>query len=204
MLSMSRRAVVAAPATLVAAALLWGSPVASAEPGKKPDQAKGKPPATTTNATTTTEAPRAAVRSGTGIVQTVLAIRSRQQKRARRVLIIKAEGVAVSVEKLKAAVDAKLRERQPDAEPATIETRVTVLGHVVRGGRPSALDRLIGSRLANVAVRGLLANLTHKMAAWQPGVDLPAEIGVRSPHDPKCWLVDLAAVLADVAATVAR
>jgi 6-phosphofructokinase 1 len=131
------------------------------------------------------------------IVETVLAIRSRQQKRARRVIIIKAEGVQMQVDKLKTEVDAMLRERQPGVEPSTIETRVTVLGHVVRGGRPSAFDRLLGSRLANVAVRALLANQTHKMAAWMPPVELPEEVGTRSPYDPYCWLVDLGAVLAE-------
>jgi 6-phosphofructokinase 1 len=131
------------------------------------------------------------------IVETVLSIRKRQQRRARRVIVIKAEGVHVAVDRLKHEVDAKLRERQPDVEPSTIETRVTVLGHVVRGGRPSAFDRLLGSRLANVAVRSLLANQTHKMAAWMPPVELPEEVGTRSPYDPYCWLVDLGAVLAE-------
>ncbi|HEU4612864.1 MAG TPA: 6-phosphofructokinase [Kofleriaceae bacterium] len=130
------------------------------------------------------------------IVETVLAIRKRQ-KRARRVIIIKAEGVHVPVDRLKHEVDTRLRELQPDVEQSTIETRVTVLGHVVRGGRPSAFDRLLGSRLANVAVRALLANLTHKMAAWMPPVELPEEVGTRSPYDPYCWLVDLGAVLAE-------
>jgi 6-phosphofructokinase 1 len=130
------------------------------------------------------------------IVETVLAIRHRQ-RRARRVIVIKAEGVQVPVDRLQREVDAKLRERQPEVEPSTIETRVTVLGHVVRGGRPSAFDRLLGSRLANVAVRGLLANMTHKMAAWMPPVELPEEIGTRSPYDPYCWLVDLGAVLVE-------
>ncbi|HSD88515.1 MAG TPA: 6-phosphofructokinase [Kofleriaceae bacterium] len=130
------------------------------------------------------------------IVETVFAVRARQ-KRARRVIIIKAEGVNISVDKLKVAVDARLKERSPDAEPSSIETRVTVLGHVVRGGRPSAFDRLLGSRLANVAVRALLAGQSHKMAAWMPPVELPEEVGNRSPADPYCWLVDLGAVLAE-------
>ena len=72
-----------------------------------------------------------------------------------------------------------------------------MLGHVVRGGRPSAFDRLLGSRLANVAVRALLAGQTHKMAAWMPPVELPEEVGTRSPADPYCWLVDLSAVLVE-------
>src|SRR4051812_17563370 len=130
------------------------------------------------------------------IVETVLAIRQRQ-RRARKVIIIKAEGVNLAVDRLKQLVDARLRERVPDAEPAAIETRVTVLGHVVRGGRPSAFDRLLGSRLANVAVRALVAGQTNKMASWLPPVELPEEVAVRSPHDPYCWLVDLGAVLAE-------
>ncbi len=130
------------------------------------------------------------------IVETVLAVRSRTRK-ARRTIIIKAEGVAIPIERLKAMVDARLAERLPGVEAAAIETRVTVLGHVVRGGRPSAFDRLLGSRLANVAVRALIAGVTHKMAAWMPPVELPDEIAQRSPADPYCWLVDLAAVLVE-------
>jgi 6-phosphofructokinase 1 len=130
------------------------------------------------------------------IVDTVLAVRQRA-RRARRVIIIKAEGVAIPVDRLKTMVDARLLERVPGTDPSAIETRVTVLGHVVRGGRPSAFDRLLGSRLANAAVRGLLAGVTQKMAAWMPPADLPEEVGTRSPADPYCWLVDLGAVLAE-------
>jgi 6-phosphofructokinase 1 len=90
------------------------------------------------------------------IVDTVIAVRQRA-RRSRRVIIIKAEGVAIAIDRLKAQVDARLAERVPGTDPSAIETRVTVLGHVVRGGRPSAFDRLLGSRLANVAVRGACA-----------------------------------------------
>src|SRR5688500_17753157 len=50
------------------------------------------------------------------IVQTVLAIRARQ-RRTRRVIVIKAEGVQMSVDRLKTAVDAELRQRSPGADP---------------------------------------------------------------------------------------
>jgi len=130
------------------------------------------------------------------IVDTVLAVRSRP-RRTRRVIIIKAEGVSIAIDRLKALVDARLRDQVPEADPSGIETRVTVLGHVVRGGRPSAFDRLLGSRLGNVAVRALLAGLSHKMVAWMPPVELAPETGVRSTADPYCWLVDLVAVLAE-------
>jgi 6-phosphofructokinase 1 len=130
------------------------------------------------------------------IVDTVLTVRSRA-RRTRRVIIIKAEGVSIAIDRLKTLVDARLRDRVPDADPSGIETRVTVLGHVVRGGRPSAFDRLLGSRLGNVAVRALRAGTSHKMVAWMPPVELGPEVGVRSAADPYCWLVDLTAVLAE-------
>jgi 6-phosphofructokinase 1 len=38
------------------------------------------------------------------------------------------------------------------------ETRVAVLGHIQRGGRPTAKDRIIGARLGNYAVECLLKN----------------------------------------------
>jgi len=136
------------------------------------------------------------------IVETVTTVRTRA-RRSRRVLIIKAEGVAIPMERLKQEVDARLRERLPGSEGASIETRVTVLGHVVRGGRPSALDRLIASRFGNVAVRALLAGASHKMAAWMPAQDLPATIAAVSPFDPKIWLVDLAAALAETERLIA-
>ena len=132
------------------------------------------------------------------IIDTVLAVRARAKtRRARRVIIIKAEGVSVPVERLKAAVDERLRAQADQSDPSGIEIRVTVLGHVVRGGRPSAFDRLLGSRLANVAARALVAGQSHKMAAWMPPVELPDDVGQRSPADPYCWLVDLGAVLVE-------
>jgi 6-phosphofructokinase 1 len=93
-------------------------------------------------------------------------------------------------------VDERLRQESGESGNE-VETRVTVLGHVVRGGRPSAFDRLLGSRLANVAVRALLDGRSRLMAAWMPPVELPAEVGERSTVDPYCWLVDLGAALAE-------
>jgi 6-phosphofructokinase 1 len=130
------------------------------------------------------------------IVDTVIAARARA-RRGKRVIIIKAEGVAIAIDKLKTMVDAALAERNPGNSPSEIETRVTVLGHVVRGGRPTAFDRLLGSRLANAAVRALLDGQSHKMAAWMPPVELPEEIAARAPADPYVWMVDLAAVLTE-------
>ena len=41
-----------------------------------------------------------------------------------------------------------------------LETRVAVLGHIQRGGRPTAIDRLLGARLGNYAVEVLKDGLT--------------------------------------------
>jgi 6-phosphofructokinase 1 len=130
------------------------------------------------------------------VINTIIAARSRS-RRGKRVIIIKAEGVAIAVDKLKSLVDAGLAAQSSSERPLEIETRVTVLGHVVRGGRPTAFDRLLGSRLANAGVRALLDGDSHKMSAWMPPVELPPDIATRAPSDPYVWMVDLKAVLVE-------
>jgi 6-phosphofructokinase 1 len=44
------------------------------------------------------------------------------------------------------------------------DMRVTVLGHVQRGGKPTAADRILASRLGCAAVEGLLAGKKNVMA----------------------------------------
>ncbi len=127
------------------------------------------------------------------IVKTILTVRERHREN-QKVVAIKAEGVPTPTERLKALVDAQLCEATGE-EHEDIETRITVLGHVVRGGRPSAFDRLLGSRFGNVAVRAVLAGEHRKMVSWLPPMDLPEGCGSRSPADPYCYLVDLPTVL---------
>lgn len=127
------------------------------------------------------------------ILRTVRKVRARVG-RTRRVVVIKAEGVDYPITELKRDVDERLRE-EPGADPEASETRITVLGHVVRGGRPTAFDRLVASRLAHVAMRALLDGQNRKMAAWIPPVAPPSEVSIKSSHDPYCWLVELGAVL---------
>lgn len=127
------------------------------------------------------------------VARTILTVRQRH-KDNQSVMAIKAEGVHTSTDRLKRLVDERIREITKN-ESTEIETRVTVLGHVVRGGRPSAFDRLLGSRLGNVAVRALLAGDHRKMAAWLPPMDLPEGLAVRSKDDPYCYLVDLETAL---------
>jgi len=128
------------------------------------------------------------------IAKVVLGAR-RKKGRARRVLVIKAEGVGVPAERLKSLVDARLASDPAIDRTDPPETRVTVLGHIVRGGRPTAMDRILGSRLAHVAVRALLAGKSGLMAAWGPWAGTKVEAGERAEADPQCWLVPITAVL---------
>ncbi len=107
----------------------------------------------------------------------------------RMVLIVKAEGVSLPAEAIKRHLDARLRPDVPN-----VETRVTVLGHLVRGGAPTAMDRLVASRLANAAVLAAAEGYTDVMAAWRPPT------GERSPWDPDVALFGLEEVLAETAA----
>ena len=109
-------------------------------------------------------------------------------ERRRRVLILKSEGVRIGTTELKTQVDARLATTVKDAD-----TRVTVLGHVVRGGTPSAFDRLLGARLANAAMRGLADGATGFMAGWVgPGITRAA-----CSYDPYVVLVPLDEMLAE-------
>ncbi len=141
------------------------------------------------------EAGRSEEQLVSSVVDAVLAVRARNG--TQKVIAIKAEGIETPTERLKERVDDRLRQLGTDDEEAgaEVETRVTVLGHVVRGGRPSAFDRLLGSRMGNVAVRALADGAHRQMVAWQPPVDA-GDLGTRSAHDPYCYLMPLDVMLA--------
>jgi 6-phosphofructokinase 1 len=106
----------------------------------------------------------------------------------RRVLVIKSEGVRIDSTRLKDLVEERIKTLLPD-----VDTRVTVLGHVVRGGTPTAFDRLLGARLANAALRAMVAGQSDFMAGWSgPGIQRPP-----CPWDPYVVLTPLADVLAE-------
>jgi 6-phosphofructokinase 1 len=69
-------------------------------------------------------------------------------------IIIMAEGASYSTDQ----VLAELKHHE-----IGFETRVTVLGHIVRGGSPSAFDRLLATRMGVEAVNALLAGKTDVM-----------------------------------------
>jgi 6-phosphofructokinase 1 len=80
----------------------------------------------------------------------------------RQVLVIKAEGVPVPCTRLVREVEGRLEDLDG------VDCRPVVLGHLVRGGSPTYLDRVIAGRLGLMAVEAVLAGATDEMVAWRP------------------------------------
>ncbi len=55
-------------------------------------------------------------------------------------------------------------------EVKNYDIKVTILGHLQRGGSPSAFDRILGSRLGFAAVNALIAGQSQKMVGLQANV----------------------------------
>jgi 6-phosphofructokinase 1 len=102
-----------------------------------------------------------------------------------RCLIIKSEGVDVPTSRL----IRRLQDHLDDDAPG-VEIRATILGHMVRGGRPSALDRVIGQRLAFAAVMALEKGVHDLMSTW----DCPQDVGMKT-LDAHVRLVPIGEVL---------
>jgi 6-phosphofructokinase 1 len=103
----------------------------------------------------------------------------------KRALIVKSEGLAIPVAHLRKRIQAHLDEDCPG-----VDIRETVLGHVVRGGDPSGLDRTISLRLGFASILALEGQLTDVMLGWEP----PFHVG-RETMDPSIRVVRLADVL---------
>ncbi len=82
-------------------------------------------------------------------------------------------------------------------EHTGFEVRVTVLGHIQRGGAPTATDRLLASRLGAYAVELLLSGASGKMAATQNNVLVAVDFDTvfTTPRQPDLSLYSLANVL---------
>ena len=107
----------------------------------------------------------------------------------RRVLIIKAEGVPLSATQLAHEVEARL------SQHADVDVRATVLGHVVRGGRPTYHDRMIAGRMALGAVSALAGGASDAMMAWNSTTQ-----GGTETDDPRVSMFTLDEVLEETEA----
>ena len=84
-------------------------------------------------------------------------------------------------------------------EAATgIETRATILGHLQRGGNPSAKDRVYASTMGAYAVKALIEGKTNRVVAHKQGVftdfDIDEALAMTKELDP--FQVSLSRILA--------
>lgn len=84
----------------------------------------------------------------------------------------------------------RLEEITKTIEEATgIETRATILGHVQRGGTPTARDRVMASLYGNAAVELLKQNIGNRVVASQKGdivnFDIYEALNMKKPFDFK-------------------
>lgn len=105
----------------------------------------------------------------------------------RHSIIIVAEGVGSGVD-----IGHQIKEKTGR------ETRVTVLGHIQRGGSPTASDRVLASRMGAKAVDLLLEGTSHHMVAMQNnrvvGLDFQEVFAMK--HKPDVSIYELAGILA--------
>lgn len=90
-----------------------------------------------------------------------------------------------------------IAERLAEADVG-FELRTTTLGHVQRGGTPTAFDRLLGTRLGAAAVEQCTAGASGVLVGQRSGaiVTTPLHEVVTTPHTLDRGLLQLARVLA--------
>lgn len=70
-------------------------------------------------------------------------------------------------------------------EATGIDTRVTILGHIQRGGSPSAMDRVMATRMGYAAVRALMEGKTNRVIVSDNNIvtDIDIEEGLAQSKD---------------------
>ncbi len=78
------------------------------------------------------------------------------------------------------------------------ETKVTIIGHLQRGGSPTCMDRILASRLGHAAVKALISGETNKMVGQiNNKIKLtPFEDCISKENRPSKDLLELAEILA--------
>lgn len=76
-------------------------------------------------------------------------------------------------------------------ELSGIDARVTVLGHIQRGGTPTAIDRILASRLGDFAVRQLIEGNSGKACGVVKGelvtTDIDTVVHTKKPFDMEMY-----------------
>ena len=126
----------------------------------------------------------------TYIDQLVKKLESNRNGRESSMIVIVAEG-----DELGGAYEVakKVKEQCPQ-----YDSRVTVLGHIQRGGNPSAMDRVLASTMGNAAVDALINNKTNVMVGVvnRKVTYTPFEKAIKHHDKLDMNLVNLAEILA--------
>lgn len=92
----------------------------------------------------------------------------------------------------------QIAEQARDLFKNKVDIRVSVIGHIQRGGAPSSFDRILASRLGYAAVQGLLEGRTSVMVGMAQNkiAYVPFEQAISTPKPLDDDLLKLADVLA--------
>ncbi|MFV0439755.1 MAG: 6-phosphofructokinase [Lachnospirales bacterium] len=103
-------------------------------------------------------------------------------KGKRHNLIVVAEGVGGTIELAKEI-----------QEKTGVETRATILGHLQRGGSPSAVDRMHASMMGNYAIEVLEKGLKNQIVIFKDGkyssVDIEEGLSQKHEYDDKMYSI---------------
>ncbi|MED9947150.1 MAG: 6-phosphofructokinase [Peptacetobacter hiranonis] len=118
-----------------------------------------------------------------------LRLKTTQKRGKRHSIIVMAEGV----EKVGSASDLK----KVLTEEAGADVRITVLGHVQRGGSPTAFDRILASRFGYRAVELLLEGKSSRVVGIKDNkiIDLDIQEALAMPKTFNRELYEMAKVL---------
>jgi 6-phosphofructokinase 1 len=95
-----------------------------------------------------------------GLDEVVSVVRSAYLRGKDHCIIVVAEGASHNA----AAIEGYVREREDEMG---FDVRTTILGHVQRGGTPTAFDRILATRMGRAAVESLLAGEHGVMVGLQ-------------------------------------
>lgn len=113
--------------------------------------------------------------------------RIRKNKSSRIIIVAEGEGEGGAFEAAE-----KVKERFPH-----YDVRVSILGHIQRGGKPSCMDRVLASRLGVAAVEGLIAGKSGEMAGIIGGdiAFTPLDNAIKHIHTVNPNLLKIADIL---------
>ena len=117
------------------------------------------------------------------------AVQAAHQRGKTHAIVVVAEGAKLGASALKERLDRM---------DTGFESRVTILGHIQRGGSPSAWDRLIAARMGVAAVERLVSGESGVMVGLQAPrvVSVPLEEVCARKREPDMEIYRMARVLA--------